>query len=82
MTAKMSDEERKNRWTRIDGFVEPRQHRLIKEIAHREDISMAEVLRVYINIASAVLAGDIQDAVRLAELFQNTPKELIREYTE
>lgn len=82
MTAKLSDEERKNRWTRIDGLVEPRQHRLIKEIAHREDISMAEVLRVYINIASAVLAGDIPNAVRLAELFKNTPKELIREYTE
>jgi hypothetical protein len=81
MTEKLSEEERRKRWTRIDGFVEPWQHRLIKEIAHREDISMAEVLRVYINIASAVLVGDIQEAIHLAELFKNTPKEVIREYS-
>lgn len=59
------------KWQRINALVEINQYDKLNEIAYRNRLSMAETLRIFLNIGFAILDNKIDLAIRLANQLPN-----------
>jgi len=81
MTKAKLVESSKNSWVRLGGFITPEEYKLIKTIVEIEDLSMAEVTRIMIDIAAYFLMGDTEKASqRAASLPKRLPPEIFQEF--
>jgi len=59
------------KWQRINALVEINQYKKLNAIADRNWLSMAETIRIFLDIAFAILDNNIDLAIHLATRLPN-----------